>query len=111
MAIGADEITEDTSVEEVITRFPLTARVFVRRRMNCVGCDIARFESLAEACRIYRQPLDQLLEEIRHLAREEGSASDAPRSSWTSPESGKGLPRVARRAYASTRRQREGRTT
>jgi hybrid cluster-associated redox disulfide protein len=109
MAIGADEMTADTTVEEVITRFPVAARVFVRRRMNCVGCDIARFESLAEACRIYRQPLDQLLEEIRDIARKDGSASDAMRSSWTSPEGGKDLPRVARRAYASTRRRREGR--
>lgn len=92
MVIGADKITEETTVEEVITRFPMAARVFVRRRMNCVGCDIARFESLAEACRIYRQPVDQLLEEIRSIAREEGSASGAPS-----------------RAHPSTRRHREGR--
>ena len=65
MVIGADKITEETTLEEVITRFPMAARVFVRRRMNCVGCDIAR---------------------------EEGSASDAPR-----------------RAHPSTRRHRERR--
>jgi hybrid cluster-associated redox disulfide protein len=67
MLMGRDEITEDTNVDDLITRFPAAAEVFAHRRMSCVGCEIARFESLAEVCRIYRQPVDQLLQEIRRI--------------------------------------------
>ncbi|HEX5417901.1 MAG TPA: DUF1858 domain-containing protein [Chloroflexota bacterium] len=70
----SDQISEDINVDELVTRYPETAGVFVRHRMNCVGCDVARFETLAEVCRIYRQPLDQILIEIRQAA-----ARHAPR--------------------------------
>ena len=57
-------ITGETIVEEIVDRFPLTANVFVRRGMHCVGCPIARFETLAEVCQIYRQGLDGLLVDL-----------------------------------------------
>ena len=57
------------TVEEVIERWPAAARVFVTRRMHCVGCDVARFETLADACRVYGQPLDAVLAELRAAAR------------------------------------------
>jgi len=71
MATQADQITADTKVEELITRYPAAAQVFIRRRMSCVGCDVARFESLVDVCRIYRQPVGQLIEEIRRVVRQE----------------------------------------
>ena len=67
MAVEVEVITGETNVEELIERLPVAARVFVRRRMGCVGCDIARFESLADVARIYQQPLAELLEEIRSI--------------------------------------------
>jgi hybrid cluster-associated redox disulfide protein len=57
-------IDGETIVEEILDRFPLTANVFVRRRMHCVGCPIARFETLAEVCQIYRQGLDGMLADL-----------------------------------------------
>lgn len=67
MAADPDEITPETNGEDLIERFPMAARVFVRRRMGCVGCDIARFEALADVARIYQQPLAELREEIRSI--------------------------------------------
>lgn len=58
-------ITPEWTVEEIVSRFPATAIVFVRHRMHCVGCDVARFETVAEACQIYGEPLDVMLEELR----------------------------------------------
>ena len=57
-------ITGETTVEEIVDRFPLTANVFVRRGMHCVGCPIARFETLTEVCQIYRQGLDGILADL-----------------------------------------------
>lgn len=61
-------VTPDTNVDELLGRFPATARVFIRRRMACVGCEIARFETVADVCRIYRQPLDVILAELRQAS-------------------------------------------
>ncbi|WP_342713334.1 DUF1858 domain-containing protein [Bradyrhizobium sp. B124] len=38
------------SVDDVVHRWPLTIRVFLDFRMRCVGCPIASFHSIAEAC-------------------------------------------------------------
>jgi hybrid cluster-associated redox disulfide protein len=57
------------TIEDLLTRYPATARVFVRHRMACVGCDIARFESLSEVCQTYVQSLDAFLDELRQAAR------------------------------------------
>ena len=64
MQQSAFPITGETIVEEILDRFPLTAKVFFSRGMHCVGCPIARFETLAEVCQIYRQGLDGLLADL-----------------------------------------------
>lgn len=71
MAPADGWITAETNVDELLTRYPDAAQVFIRRRMGCVGCCIARFESLSEVCAAYAQPLDSFLKEIR-LAVGEG---------------------------------------
>ena len=63
-----DSITADTTIDDVVTRHPATARVFINRRMHCVGCEIDRFHTVADACRIYGQPLTSLLAELREVA-------------------------------------------
>ncbi len=71
-------ITAETNVDDLLTRFPGTAVVFVNRRMACVGCDVARFETLAEACRIYRQPLEVFLGDLRDaVGRESARPADS----------------------------------
>jgi hybrid cluster-associated redox disulfide protein len=64
----AAAITERTTVDEVVSRYPRTARVFVSRRMHCVGCEVSRFETIADACRIYGQPAEPFVAELRAAA-------------------------------------------
>ena len=42
--------TADLMVDEVMRRWPATIRVFLDFRMRCVGCPIATFHSVGEAC-------------------------------------------------------------
>lgn len=63
------QVSGETIVDELVARDPRTARVFLRRRMACVGCPIARFETVEAVCAIYRQPLDAVLAELREAAR------------------------------------------
>lgn len=41
--------TLDMTVEQVMTRWPASIRVFLDFRMSCVGCPIASFHSIDEA--------------------------------------------------------------
>ena len=38
---------------DVLASNPAVARVFIDRRMGCVGCAFARFETVTEAARVY----------------------------------------------------------
>jgi hybrid cluster-associated redox disulfide protein len=58
----------DQSVEAIMSEWPATARVFIRRKMACVGCIMAPFQTLKAAARSYKIPEQQLLDEIRQAA-------------------------------------------
>jgi hybrid cluster-associated redox disulfide protein len=60
-------VVPETNVDDLVTRYPSTASVFIKHRMVCVGCEVARFETLAEACQIYRKPLEPLLNDLRRV--------------------------------------------
>ncbi|HUZ02662.1 MAG TPA: DUF1858 domain-containing protein [Thermomicrobiaceae bacterium] len=67
-AQGAPTIRADTTIDALLDHFPRAAAVFVRRRMHCVGCPLARFETVGDACAIYRQPVDAMLGDLRRAA-------------------------------------------
>jgi hybrid cluster-associated redox disulfide protein len=52
-------------VAEVLAQWPQTIPVFVRHRMGCVGCSMARFETLADSACIYGLSISQFLDELR----------------------------------------------
>lgn len=58
----------DQSVEEILVRWPATARVFIRRKMACVGCIMAPFQTLKAAARSYGIPEAELLAETKQAA-------------------------------------------
>ena len=41
----------EMTVDEVMRQWPATIRVFLDLRMSCVGCPIASFHTVADACR------------------------------------------------------------
>jgi hybrid cluster-associated redox disulfide protein len=44
-------IRHDDLVDDVMNRSPATIRVFIEFEMRCVGCPIARFHTVDDACR------------------------------------------------------------
>jgi hybrid cluster-associated redox disulfide protein len=60
-----EPFTPQTSVFDLLTRWPQAASVFLRHRMNCVGCSMSSFETLQDAAAIYGVALDQMINEIR----------------------------------------------
>jgi hybrid cluster-associated redox disulfide protein len=62
------EITADSFVDEIMTKYPGTISVFLRRRMSCVGCLMGPFHTVYDAAEEYEIATDVLLEELRHAA-------------------------------------------
>lgn len=46
-------LTPEMRLQELFARWPETMPVFVKRRMICVGCSMAAFDTLEEAVRNY----------------------------------------------------------
>ena len=61
-------ITLDTSVEDVMRRFPGTVAVFLHHGMHCVGCAVGPFHSVADAAHEYGLAAASLLAELRAAA-------------------------------------------
>jgi hybrid cluster-associated redox disulfide protein len=59
-----DLIRPDTIVDDLLTTYPQTAEVFVRRAMVCVGCTISAFHTVAEAAAVYHLNLDEFLADL-----------------------------------------------
>jgi hybrid cluster-associated redox disulfide protein len=52
------------TLSALLARNPRTARILLNHGMHCVGCAIAPFETLAEACAVYGVPVERLLVEL-----------------------------------------------
>ena len=46
-------VDPDRPVDDVMRRWPGAIRVFLDHRMACIGCPIARFHTVEEACSVY----------------------------------------------------------
>ena len=55
-------------VDEVMRRWPTTIRVFLNYRMRCVGCPIACFHTIEDACREHEVDRGRFLAVIRAAA-------------------------------------------
>jgi hybrid cluster-associated redox disulfide protein len=72
MMIGAHSV-----VGILLREHPETLSVFLRNRMHCPGCVMARFVTVAEAAASYRVGVDGLIEELR--AAVAGTVAEAVR--------------------------------
>jgi hybrid cluster-associated redox disulfide protein len=60
---------DQTPVSTIMKLWPETIRLFLARRMACVGCPVGGLHTLEEACAEHRVDLDPLLSEIGQVAR------------------------------------------
>lgn len=54
-----------TLVDDVMRRWPATIRTFLDHRMNCPGCPIACFHTVADACREHDVQPERFLADLR----------------------------------------------
>ena len=65
MPIGFDDLVDD-----VMTGVPETIRVFLEFKMRCVGCPIACFHTVDDACREHGVDRDRFLNALRTVVAE-----------------------------------------
>ena len=63
-------IQASCSISEVLNQFPQVIPVFLRHQMICVGCDMAKFDSLQDAVNNYGLNLADFLEELRQASQQ-----------------------------------------
>ncbi len=63
----------DMSLSDLMSLWPRTIRVFLDRRMHCVGCPIAPFHSLVDAAEEHNLQLAELIAAVEAIA---GPAAD-----------------------------------
>ncbi len=64
--MGRAAISNRMVVADLLAQWPETAAVFVRRRMACVGCTMAAFDTLAAVSEVYGFGLEAFLAELRN---------------------------------------------
>ena len=69
----AKTITQDMTLAEVLEANPLAARVLLDEGLSCVGCSIARMETIEEGAVVHGLDVEQL---VRRL-NEQLAAADA----------------------------------
>jgi hybrid cluster-associated redox disulfide protein len=66
----AREIAASTLVDDVMRKWPPTIRAFLDHRMNCPGCPIACFHTVADACKEHHVDMEVFLRDLQALAAE-----------------------------------------
>ena len=64
-AIVAAELSIHLTMAQLVDQWPAAAPVLARRGMGCLGCTMARFETVGEAAAAYGFDPEELLIEIR----------------------------------------------
>jgi len=59
------KIEPNILVDDVMRRWPTTIRVFLDFRMKCVGCPIACFHTVEDACREHAVDLESFVAALR----------------------------------------------
>ncbi len=80
----AQAIDPAMTVDEIMRRWPATLRVMIRNDMLCIGCPIAKFHTVADACRAHQVDLGAFSRELLEAMQNDASAN-AP---WALAEEG-----------------------
>lgn len=63
----SSRITAEMGINEVATKYPQTIKVFFRHGMQCTGCYICGFHTIAESAKQYGVELEPLLNDLNSV--------------------------------------------
>lgn len=62
-------ITAETVLDDLMRTYKETIPIFIRRKMMCIGCPVARIHDVREACREHNIPIAEFLDEVNAAIR------------------------------------------
>jgi len=71
-------IEPETLVDDVMREHPVTIRVFLAHKMKCVGCPIAIFHTVDDACREHAVAREGFLGDLRAIVQGRETAYAEP---------------------------------
>lgn len=63
------KITPEQIIADIFHRWPGTIPVFIQHRLACVGCQIARYDTLGDVIRNYNLDEASLLDELNRVVQ------------------------------------------
>ncbi len=63
-------ITKESSIDEILENYPEAEEVLIMHGMNCIGCQAAQFETLADAAKAHGLDVNKLVDEMNALLDE-----------------------------------------
>ena len=67
-----NKITKDMTLGDIISRYPETAGVMMKRGLHCVGCHVAAFETLEQGAKAHGMSdndIESMLKEMNNLVK------------------------------------------
>ncbi|MGA1822283.1 MAG: DUF1858 domain-containing protein [Thermoplasmatota archaeon] len=65
----ADLITKDMGIIDIVQKYPETARVLMSHGMGCLGCALAKYETLEQGATAHGMNMEVLLKDLNETAR------------------------------------------
>jgi hybrid cluster-associated redox disulfide protein len=62
-------IQKEMKIEDVLRKYPQTASVFERFGIDCVNCELSRYEDLAHGARVHKIDLETLLKGLNESVK------------------------------------------
>ena len=87
------QIEEDTVVDDLMREIPATIRVFLAHQMHCVGCPIASFHTIGDACREHAVEIEGFLADLRSVSRD--AQADTERKEFYSAAAQRPVPSLS----------------
>ena len=60
----ATNLSAQTTIADLLKNWPSVMPFFIQNRLPCIGCEMARFETLEDLAKIYHLDLEIFLHEI-----------------------------------------------
>lgn len=73
---SAEWITADSLVHDVVDRHPQVIHILSRHGLQCAGCYISPFHTIADTAREYAMAVDLLLSDLRTAVAGESTKSE-----------------------------------
>jgi len=66
------QLDSNMTVSELMTVYPTTMEIFIRRKMLCVGCPAETFHTIEDVARIHGIRLERLLKDLQAAIEPQG---------------------------------------